>query len=59
MDLSETANLAAERPELVAKLRQELNAWRLDVGAQMMEANPDYDPALPKKGEKKRSKKRT
>ena len=30
-DLSETTNLAAEQPELVAELRQQLNAWRDDV----------------------------
>jgi arylsulfatase A-like enzyme len=54
-DLSETTNLAAEQPELVADLHGQLNAWRRDVGAQMMEPNLDYDPAveLPKKGEKK------
>ena len=54
-DLSETTNLAEEHPELVAELHGQLNAWRRDVGAQMMEPNPDYDSAveLPKKGEKK------
>ena len=54
-DLSETTNLAAEHPELVAELRVQLEAWRHEVGAQMMEPNRDYDPAveLPKKGEKK------
>ena len=36
-------------------LRRELDAWRKDVGAEMMRPNPDYDPAaeLPKKGKKK------
>ena len=54
-DLSETANLAAEHPELVAKLQKELDAWRRAVGAQMMKPNPGYDPTveLSKKGEKK------
>jgi len=54
-DLGETTNLAAEQPKLVAGLRQELDAWRHDVGAQMMEANPDHDPAVeaPKKLGKK------
>ena len=42
-DLSETTNLAAEQPELVAELRQQLDAWRHDVGAQTMKPNPDYD----------------
>ena len=54
-DLSETTNLAAKQPELVAGLRLQLDAWRRHVGAQMMESNPDYDPAveLKKKGRKK------
>ena len=54
-DLGETTNLATEHPELVAELRVQLEAWRHEVGAQMMEPNPDYDPAveLPKKGERK------
>ncbi len=54
-DLSETANLAAAKPELVSELRGELDAWRKQVGAEMMRPNPDYDPAaeLPKKGKKK------
>jgi len=46
-DLSETTNLASQRPELVAELRQELDAWRRDVDAEMMRPNPDYDPAVP------------
>jgi arylsulfatase A-like enzyme len=54
-DLSETTNLAGKQPELVAKLHGQLDAWRRDVGAQMMEPNPDYDPAveLKTKGKKK------
>jgi len=54
-DLGETNNLAAAKPELVADLRRELDAWRKDVGAEMMRPNPDYNPAaeLPKKGKKK------
>ena len=45
-DLSETTNLAAEKPELVRDLRRELDAWRRDVGAEMMRPNPDYDPTV-------------
>ena len=54
-DLGETNNLAAAKPELVNDLRRELDAWRKDVGAEMMRPNPDYDPAAetPKKGKKK------
>ncbi|MEM7234237.1 MAG: sulfatase [Planctomycetota bacterium] len=44
-DLSETENLAERKPELTAALRKQLEAWRRDVGAQMMEPNPDYDPS--------------
>ena len=54
-DLNETTNLASEQPELVAELRQQLNAWRDDVGVQAMKPNPDYDSSvkLSKKGKKK------
>jgi hypothetical protein len=39
---------------LVAELRQQLNAWRDDVGVQAMKSNPDYDSSvkLSKKGKK-------
>jgi len=56
-DLGETNNLAAANPELVKDLWRELDAWRQDVGAEMMRPNPDYDPSvqLPtrKKGKKR------
>ena len=54
-DLSETRNLAEEKPELVREMRRELDAWRRDVGAEMMRPNPDYDPAvqMPTKKKKK------
>jgi len=42
-DLSETTDLASQRPELAADLLRKLDAWRHDVGAQMMKPNPDYD----------------
>jgi hypothetical protein len=51
-DLSEANNLATSNPEKLAELRSELEAWRADVGAEMMRPNPDYDPtstATPKK----------
>jgi hypothetical protein len=34
------------QPTVTADLRRELAAWRTAVGAQMMEPNPDYDPAV-------------
>jgi arylsulfatase A-like enzyme len=54
-DLGEAANLAAEKPELADQLLRELDAWRRELGADMMRPNPDYDPAveLPRQGKKK------
>ncbi len=54
-DLGETANLASERTDLVDELRRELEAWRSEVGAEMMKPNPDHDPSL--KPAKKKKKK--
>jgi arylsulfatase A len=58
-DLGETRNLAATEPARTAELRRELEAWRRDVGAEMMRPNPDYDPnaQLPQKGKKRRAAK--
>jgi arylsulfatase A len=44
-DPGETTNLATTLPDLTEELRQSLNVWRKEVGAQMMEPNPDHDPA--------------
>ena len=44
-DLSETRNLAATQTAKVDELRRELEAWRKEVGAEMMKPNPDYDPS--------------
>jgi arylsulfatase A len=44
-DASESADLAGQKPELVATLRGKLAAWRKSVGAQMAPPNSDYDPA--------------
>jgi arylsulfatase A-like enzyme len=46
-DPSEQHDLAAMQPEKVRALRTRLAAWRQDVGAQMPEPNPAYDPAQP------------
>ena len=43
-DLSETTSLVATEPGIVETLRSELSRWRLDVRAEMMQPNPDYDP---------------
>ena len=55
-DLSEKTNLATAQPTVAADLRRDLAAWRTAVGAQMMEPNPDYDPAVQRreKGAKKK-----
>lgn len=41
-DLGERNDLAGSRPQVAARLRQKLAAWRKSVDAQMMTANPDY-----------------
>lgn len=46
-DVSESRNLAADRPEVVAELAAKLEAWRKDVGAKMPTPNPDYRPNPP------------
>jgi arylsulfatase A len=43
-DLSESRNLAADRPEVVKELAAKLDAWRKEVGAKMPTPNPDYTP---------------
>lgn len=54
-DLSETKNLATTEAAKVDELRRELDAWRKEVGAEMMKPNPDYDPtAKPAKKKKKK-----
>lgn len=42
-DPSESKDLAAEQPELAARLQAELAAWRESVGAKEVRPNPDYD----------------
>ncbi len=39
-DISEQRDLAAEQPELVSRLYEKLNNWRVSVGAQAMLRNP-------------------
>ncbi len=42
-DIGEQNNLAGKRPEKTRELRQMLEAWRKDTGAQMLTPNPAYD----------------
>ncbi len=46
-DPGEEKDLAAAMPEKAAAMRKTLHDWRRSVGAQMPEANPDYDPKKP------------
>lgn len=41
-DPKENTNLIDEFPEIASELKNDLYAWRLKVGAQMMEINNDY-----------------
>jgi arylsulfatase A len=43
-DIGETRNLSADKPEVVKRLADQLDAWRRAVGAQMPRPNPDYVP---------------
>jgi hypothetical protein len=55
-DPKETTNLAAEKPELVAKLTDELTAWRASVETSL--AGGDYaDPTAPSTPAAKKRKK--
>jgi len=46
-DIGEQHDLASQRPEQAARLRNQLAQWRESVGAQMPKPNPDYDPMKP------------
>lgn len=43
-DKGESRNLAVQHPKVVEELAQKLDAWRKNVGAKMMEPNPNYSP---------------
>ena len=47
-DIGEAHDLAVDKPEKTAQLRQMLHGWRTAMGAQMPQPNPHYDPANPK-----------
>jgi arylsulfatase A-like enzyme len=44
-DIGESRNLFEEKPEIARSLILEMNAWREEVQADMMQPNPDYDPS--------------
>jgi arylsulfatase A-like enzyme len=41
-DLEELHDISKEQPQVANKLRDMLHQWRKDVGAHMMQPNPDY-----------------
>lgn len=43
-DLGETTDLAAQHPQVTARLAAELNGWLAAVGAQIPQENRQYDP---------------
>ena len=46
-DIGEQHDLTAQMPDKANELRARLHAWRKEVGAQMPESNPNYDPTKP------------
>lgn len=46
-DLSETTDLAEQKPDLVSDLAKELRAWQNEVGAKMPVKDPAFDPSKP------------
>jgi arylsulfatase A-like enzyme len=53
-DLGETINLAETQPAKLSELREELEAWRSEVKAELMQPNPNYDPNATGKPKKKK-----
>ncbi|MEM8955043.1 MAG: sulfatase [Verrucomicrobiota bacterium] len=45
-DIGEQNDLSQAEPAKAKALQKKLHQWRKTVGAQMMEPNPEYDPAL-------------
>ncbi len=45
-DLGEQNDLSKMNPEIVKRLQEKLQAWRDEVGAEMMPPNPSYDPSI-------------
>ena len=46
-DSGERNNLARSAPDVVKSMRDELDAWRRAIDAQMPTSNPNYDPTKP------------
>lgn len=43
-DIGETKNVAQQNPKVTAKMKKQLDQWRKEVGAEMPQPNPDFDP---------------
>jgi uncharacterized sulfatase len=43
-DISESTNLAKQKPDLARRLQRDLATWRQSGGARMPTTNPNYDP---------------
>ncbi|MEQ8553281.1 MAG: sulfatase [Cyclobacteriaceae bacterium] len=43
-DLGEEKDVSKDFPEVAAEMKQSLEDWLMDVGAQLPEVNPNYDP---------------
>jgi arylsulfatase A len=52
-DIGEQNDLASKMPEKTRELRDQLHAWRTQVGAQLPTPNPNYDPTKPQFDPKK------
>ncbi len=58
-DIGEQHDLAAQMPDKVNELRDRLNAWRKEVGAQFPTPNPKHDPSKPEANLTRQQKKFT
>ena len=46
-DISEQHDLSKKRPELASELKSMLDTWRVEVNANRMNPNPEYEPNAP------------
>ena len=46
-DIAEQKDLSEKHPQLASQLKAKLDAWRVEVNANMMKPNPQYDPNAP------------
>jgi arylsulfatase A len=53
-DIGEQNNLAKKMPEIVEKLKMMLSNWRIEVNAQILTPNPNYDSRKAEKSGKRK-----